>query len=625
MSAGPDDEIVLKPRVPRPMPAPMNAPKLDLTAVLEDTQRVRAASDADAAARLDTALRLLENSDQNSLLAETALAVATYEWQARRDPARALARAETVLAIITRADAPLAWLRLQNLVSAAHADAGALLEAIPPALAVRRLADDDEASQLEQGQATTQIGWLLLELGDRDGAELHLREGAAGGAAPHVRAQAMHLLATLLADQGDLEAARAWVAELGTLAEAVPEVPALQACGGARLASLESDDERAFELAEAALAAGPLPETDRIAMHRIAAEACLRMGNAATAVSLSEQGLEEVGEARGAEDHLALLAALTRGWHVLDEPACVHEAGERLAMAAQAGLHRRRADGLGAVIRDLDTALDHARTVEVAAEHQALRRSQAALQRAHERAEAAERQVDRLRERLERSRDGEVLRDRSGPIVHKLNNTLTVVLSNATAMRHDATGEDALTLDDVLLATRRSIALVDSLDTMLHAPTEAATADTPTVTAEPALPPELRSGGECVLVVEDEDLVRSAICGPLRRAGMVVLEARNGEEGLALFRERRDTLGAVITDLVMPRLPGGELVRIVREEAPMLPLVVMSGYRTDPALTDVLQKPLTSFLAKPFSPAQLHAAVEEALATKQGEAQTEGR
>jgi DNA-binding NtrC family response regulator len=51
----------------------------------------------------------------------------------------------------------------------------------------------------------------------------------------------------------------------------------------------------------------------------------------------------------------------------------------------------------------------------------------------------------------------------------------------------------------------------------------------------------------------------------------------------------------------------------------------MSGYRTDPALTDVLQKPLTSFLAKPFSPAQLHAAVEEALATKQGEAQTEGR
>jgi CheY-like chemotaxis protein len=625
MSRGSNDEIALKTPGLDPMSPSMNAPNLDLSAVLEDTQRVRTAFDADAAARLGLALRLLENHGQGRALAEAALALATYEWQVRRDPAWALARAETALAIVPRSDAPIAWLQLQNVVSSAHADSGELLDAIPPALAVRRLADDDPASQQERGQATTQLGWLMLQLGDREGAELHLREGATGGAAAPVRAHAMHLLAALLADRGDLEAARAWVAELGTLADQVPEVPALQACGGARLASLESNDERAVALAEEALAARALPEADRIALHRIAAEACLRMGDAATAVSLSEHGLEEVDAARGGEDHLALLAALARGWHELGEPACVHEASERMAMAAHAGLHRRRPNGLGAVLRELDAALDHARTVEVAAERQALRRSQAALQRAHERAEAAERRAQRLREKLERARDGEALRGRTGPIVHELNNVLTVIYSNTAVMRHGASGEDARTLDDVVLATRRSIDLVRSLDTVLRTPTEDPTGDIPAATEELAAHPVPRGSGECVLVVEDEDLVRSAICGPLRRAGMHVLEARNGEEGLKIFREHRDTLDAVITDLVMPRLPGGELVRIVREEAPKLPLVVMSGYRKDPALSDVLQQPTTAFLAKPFSPAQLHAAVEAALAAAQDDVLTTRR
>ena len=620
-----EDTIALKAPGAHPMPPPMNAPHLDLAAVLEDTQRVRTAFDADAAGRLEMALRLLENDGEGLALAEASLALATFEWQARRDPARALARAETALAIVPRSEAPIAWLRLHNVVCAARSEAGELLEAIPAALVVRRLAGDDPASEAERGQATTQLGWLLLQLGDREGAELHLREGATGGAVPAIRAHAMHLLAGLLADRGDLEAARAWLDELGTLTADVPEAAALRACGAARLAALAFDDAGALALAEQALADGALPAADRVTLHRVAADACLRLGDAATAVSLAEQGLEEVDTARGGDDHIALLSALARGWNALGEPECAFEAGERLALAAHAALNRRRARGVGAVLRDLDAALAHARTVEVAAERQALRRSQAALQRAHGRADRAEAKALRLREKLDRARDGEAVRGRTGPILHELNNVLTVIYSNTAVMRHGAEGDDARCLDDVVLATRRSIDLIRSLDTVLRTPTEEPTGDVPPLHEAPearAVPP---GRGESVLVVEDEDLVRGAICGPLRRAGMNVLEARNGEEGLAIFREHRDTLDAVITDLVMPRLPGGELVRIVREEAPRLPLVVMSGYRKDPALAVVLQQPTTAFLAKPFSPAQLHAAVEAALAAAQDDALTTRR
>jgi CheY-like chemotaxis protein len=296
-----------------------------------------------------------------------------------------------------------------------------------------------------------------------------------------------------------------------------------------------------------------------------------------------------------------------------------------MALAAHAGLHRRRANGLGTVLRELDAALDHARTVEVAAERQALRRSQAALQRTRDRAEAAEARATRLREKLDRARTGEALRGRTGPILHDLNNTLTVVYSATALLQHGELLPGQQELADLVQATRHSIELVHRLDTALRTPAEETTGDITPVSTTPEARPVPRGSRECVLVVEDEDLVRSAICGPLRRAGMEVLEARNGEEGLAIFREHRDTLDAVITDLVMPRLPGGELVRIVREEAPDLPLVVMSGYRRDPALADVLQQPTTSFLAKPFSPAQLHAAVEAALATAQDEALTTRR
>ncbi|MFO0589518.1 MAG: ATP-binding protein [Polyangiaceae bacterium] len=133
--------------------------------------------------------------------------------------------------------------------------------------------------------------------------------------------------------------------------------------------------------------------------------------------------------------------------------------------------------------------------------------------------------------------------------------------------------------------------------------------------AGPDRPPRSRSGdGETILLAEDEPAVRALTRAALERHGYRVMEAGTGADALLLWRDARDVIALLVTDLVMPGgVNGQELARAVRAERPSIPIVFISGYSLDVAGKELRLDPGTSFLQKPFGPAVLLDAVSRAL------------
>ncbi|RMD64412.1 MAG: PAS domain-containing sensor histidine kinase [Alphaproteobacteria bacterium] len=121
------------------------------------------------------------------------------------------------------------------------------------------------------------------------------------------------------------------------------------------------------------------------------------------------------------------------------------------------------------------------------------------------------------------------------------------------------------------------------------------------------------SGMGTILLVEDEDAVRSFGARALRNKGYEVLEARSGESAMDLLRERGAEIDLLITDVVMPRIDGPTLVRHVRAHHPDLKVIFISGYTEDAFRKKLGEDEGILFLAKPFSLKQLAAKVKEVL------------
>jgi two-component system, cell cycle sensor histidine kinase and response regulator CckA len=126
------------------------------------------------------------------------------------------------------------------------------------------------------------------------------------------------------------------------------------------------------------------------------------------------------------------------------------------------------------------------------------------------------------------------------------------------------------------------------------------------------LPVDL-TGSERVLVVEDEDAVRSVILRTLEGHGYSVVEARDGLEALDRLAHENGRIDIVLTDMVMPRMGGHELIEEIRRRRPQLPLLVMTGY-TDRELDQrQLESRSVGILTKPFGPAALLGALRRRL------------
>ena len=121
------------------------------------------------------------------------------------------------------------------------------------------------------------------------------------------------------------------------------------------------------------------------------------------------------------------------------------------------------------------------------------------------------------------------------------------------------------------------------------------------------------TGQDTILLVEDEEAVRSFAARALRMRGYNVMEASGGEEALEIVRKAAAPIHLLITDVVMPNMDGPTLVRAVRRIRPEMAVIFMSGYAEEAFRRNDEKAEDLHFLPKPFGLKQLAAKVKEVL------------
>jgi CheY-like chemotaxis protein len=112
-----------------------------------------------------------------------------------------------------------------------------------------------------------------------------------------------------------------------------------------------------------------------------------------------------------------------------------------------------------------------------------------------------------------------------------------------------------------------------------------------------------------VLLVEDDDDNRELMSEVLEAAGYRVLSAASGTEGLKTLAEA--SVDVVVTDIGMPGMGGLEMARAVKEIAPSVPVVVVTGWAEREDIARARGREVDAVLVKPVDPEQLTAAVGE--------------
>ena len=131
---------------------------------------------------------------------------------------------------------------------------------------------------------------------------------------------------------------------------------------------------------------------------------------------------------------------------------------------------------------------------------------------------------------------------------------------------------------------------------------------------DPSQPPKTTTekGTECVLVVEDEDHIRTLTVAVLRKNGYRVLEAASGKDALDVFQGHSSEIDLLFTDVMMPgNLLGDELAARLHATKPSLAVLFTSGYTPDVNKTDFQGD--GNFLTTPFTPTQMLATVRQCL------------
>jgi hypothetical protein len=121
--------------------------------------------------------------------------------------------------------------------------------------------------------------------------------------------------------------------------------------------------------------------------------------------------------------------------------------------------------------------------------------------------------------------------------------------------------------------------------------------------SEPA--PKPRGGVETILLVEDEEMIRSSARRVLERYGYRVMLAADGEEALELLRARSNSIQLVVSDVIMPRFSGRQLYESVQRECIPVRFMFTSGYTALDASETATLDPSVPFLPKPWIVSEL--------------------
>jgi DNA-binding response OmpR family regulator len=119
-----------------------------------------------------------------------------------------------------------------------------------------------------------------------------------------------------------------------------------------------------------------------------------------------------------------------------------------------------------------------------------------------------------------------------------------------------------------------------------------------------------------ILLVDDHEMVLRALHNYLERKGFNLLEAHDGEEALLIAECYPSMIHVLVTDMMMARMNGRELVRRLLPLRPEMQVIMMSGF-PDEIMAQQGLSPLVPILKKPFLPKRLLSAIEEVLANPQ--------
>ncbi len=121
---------------------------------------------------------------------------------------------------------------------------------------------------------------------------------------------------------------------------------------------------------------------------------------------------------------------------------------------------------------------------------------------------------------------------------------------------------------------------------------------------------------EKILVVDDEADLRDVIKLQLEQRGLNVLEAVDGQDAIDILKsgDNMVNVGLILCDIRMPKVNGVECIRFLREQAPGIPVVVITGYPDSGLANDLMEKGVKEYLVKPVTKEKLLAVVEEQIA-----------
>ncbi|MDQ6967687.1 MAG: PAS domain S-box protein [Mariprofundaceae bacterium] len=124
----------------------------------------------------------------------------------------------------------------------------------------------------------------------------------------------------------------------------------------------------------------------------------------------------------------------------------------------------------------------------------------------------------------------------------------------------------------------------------------------------------LEGKGQCVLLVDDETVLRETNCSVLESIGYQVVEAGDGLQAIEQFRKHQNMIKLVLMDVVMPKMGGIDATKRIRAMAPSIPVIFMTGYDRSQVLGDELTDLKDcAVLTKPFTVVALSKEVDHAI------------
>jgi two-component system, cell cycle sensor histidine kinase and response regulator CckA len=119
--------------------------------------------------------------------------------------------------------------------------------------------------------------------------------------------------------------------------------------------------------------------------------------------------------------------------------------------------------------------------------------------------------------------------------------------------------------------------------------------------------------GATVMVVDDEELLRSVAQRILERMGFTVVAFENGRVALDYYRDNSASVDLVILDIIMPEMDGNETYLAMREIDPNVRVIISSGYSLDGDVQILVRKGARAFVQKPYRGDELRDAINSVL------------